>query len=495
MNGPMIEASVGVLLSAFLLRLWMARAARRALAVDQWFWKAYVETARGQSSFPPELPQYRLDEAQWYPPLFPWLLVRLPRAVFERWAAWVSIGLDLVRLGLLLGAAAAWGEGRPGVILAAGALYATTPVLVLYNVQLNPRALGALLLDIAGLATLWGLGPGGPPWAWGAAVVAGSLVLLTHKMTAQLLGFLCLFGAGAAGEWRVLGLAPAAVLLALALSGGFYLKVLRAHADIVGFWNRNWRWLQADPIRESPVYGEPGYLSPTRLHQSGLPGLIRHGRSLLRLYPGGWIGWGLAASVVADGSAAGLLVWSLAGTLFALVTTFLPYLKCLGAGSLYLYNVAFPQSLLLGLAIGGASPTLLGLVGLAAAVAANLASLSVSTLTLSSQRRALDDGWQELLRHLAVAPRGPVFCVPQNLYDELTYRTGQPVLFGGHGYGFRRLEPLFPRLTLSFRALRESHGLRYVVAREGCLTPQALADLPSPPKVFGGYRLFEWAER
>jgi hypothetical protein len=100
-------------------------------------------------------------------------------------------------------------------------------------------------------------------------------------------------------------------------------------------------------------------------------------------------------------------------------------------------------------------------------------------------------GWEQAMAELAAAPRGPVLCFPQSLYDELAYRTGQPVLFGGHGFGFRRLEPVYPRLCLPVAELRRRYGLRYVLAREDAVNERFLADLASAPaREFGAFRVW-----
>jgi hypothetical protein len=485
-------ATAFVLAVAIVLRIAVARATRAALSVDSWFWRAYVETCRREGRFPPALPQYLLDEEQWYPPLFPWLLVRIPG--LPRVERHLGLGLDVLRLALLMAAAAWLGGGDARVVVAGGLVYATTPVLVLYNVQPNPRALGAFFLDALVLLQL-GMGTGvAPAGTWIAVGVLGGLVLLSHKMTAQLLWFGAAAGALAVGDLRLLALVPLSVAAAWLLSGGFYAKVLRAHADIVAFWNRNWRWLQADPIRESPVYGEPGFRTPGLFHQPGWRGVLRLGAGLVRLAPGIWVAVALAGafglrSGGTRSEVAAASVWLLLTVSFAALTTWVPILKCLGAGSLYLYNAAFPAALLLGLAVGASGAWAPGLVALVLAV--NVAALAFFLWRQRSVPARDDPGWEALVVHLKAADRGPVLCLPQNLYDELAYRTGQPVLFGAHGYGFRRVEPFFPRLQLSFAEMRERYGARYVVAREGALNDKAAADLPRDARAFGRYRLFE----
>jgi hypothetical protein len=375
---------------------------------------------------------------------------------------------------------------------AAGLAYAVSPVLALYNVQMNPRALGALLLD-AGVVAVFCASTGGPRWLWATAAAAGALVLLSHKMAAQLLAFLWLIAVVATRNALLAGLLPAAAILAWVGSGGFYARVLQAHGDIVAFWGRNWPWLHADPVRESPIYGEPGYVTPARLHHPGITGVIAHLRRLVGVAPGTWVVALVSAGSLAASPASRVekaaAVWLIGVLLWAILTTFGGPLRALGAGSLYLYNAAFPTALLWGLIVHEGGRWSLATWGVA--VALDAAALALRLRGLAARPLA-DDGWESLLVFLRDAPRGAVLCLPQNLYDELSYRTGQPVLFGGHGFGFRSLEPFYPRLALSVAEMRARYGLAYVVARSAAINDALAADLAGAEmRTFGDYRL--WA--
>jgi len=478
-------ASIGI-------RTVAAHVGGRALIVDRWYWNAYVEASRAQRRFPPDLPQYLLDLKQWYPPLFPGLLVALGAGRRARTLESAVMGtLELARIALLLAVVAGLVGSDVAAVGAAGLAYAVSPVLALYNVQMNPRALGALLLDTGLVAAFWA-SSGGPAWAWAVAIVAGALVLLSHKMATQLLVFLWLIAVGATRDPLLAGLMPAAVVLAWVGSGGFYARVLRAHGDIVAFWCRNWPWLHADPVRESSIYGEPGYITPARLHYPGMKGVAAHLRRLVAAAPGTWVIAGLCvASFAASGSRAerAVEVWLICSLLWAVLTTFGGPLRALGAGSLYLYNAAFPAALLWGLRIHGARwwwPVAWG-----AAVALDGAALALRLRALGARRPNDEDGWETLLAFLRGATHGPVLCLPQNLYDELSYRTGQPVLFGGHGFGFRCLEPVYPRLALSVADMRTRYGLAYVVARSAAINDALAADLASAEmRMFGDFRVW-----
>jgi hypothetical protein len=65
------------------------------------------------------------------------------------------------------------------------------------------------------------------------------------------------------------------------------------------------------------------------------------------------------------------------------------------------------------------------------------------------------------------------------------------VLWGGHGYGFRKLEPTFPRFLLPIRELLERYDVRYLLTMEGALPAIAAAELPDARVVTrGAYRLY-----
>ncbi|MBU2503372.1 hypothetical protein KJ682_18735 [bacterium] len=484
-----------IMLVGFLLRNVPFRIAGTDLGVDHWYWKLYLETYWRDRRFPPELPQYLLEEHQWYPPLFIMLVARLPRIVFERYSYLIGLVVDLFRLGIAMTVAAVVGKGDPFFVAMAGIVYATTPVNVSYNVQLNPRGLGGLFLDLQILLVLVLVGPaGGPWWLWGVVWSLGALVLLTHKMTTQLLFFLSFTAALITGDVRIAIIIPASMLVALMLSGGFYWNVLRAHWDIVLFWFRNWPWLQVHPLRESPIYGEQDYLTPTRFYQPGLKGMLRHARYFFVYNPWAWflVGLVLLEKDCVDVFSFGVFLWLSGILLFGVLTLVLPWLRCLGAGYFYVYNTALPAALLWGALM--ASPHL-SRIAVSLACAAFTISLSGIVMfyrhVRSSRILKVDDDFENLICWLTQAPCGTVMCLPANWYDVVAYRTGHPVLYGAHGYGFKSIEPIFPRLLLSLDEVGHRYGLRYLVTMEGYLNERFMTDLRyDAVRKFGPYRVY-----
>ena len=493
----MLEVTtLAVLALGLALRVAPVALARRGAGIDHWYWRTWVETYRREGEFPPSLPMYTLDEKQWYPPVFPLFLSALPDWLFNRFNTFIAIAIDMLRMLLLIGVAQ-WRTGDPGVTLMAGLLYATTPIQVSYNIQLNPRGLAALMLDGLLLILLVLLDPGGPWWLWPIIVLLGGLILLTHKMSTQLFWFVILGTALIYRNWPLLALIPLSMIVALVLSRGFYANVLRAHWDIVSFWNRNWRWIGADLLRESPIYGDGSYERSEKLHRGGFRGVLRQAATLFGFNPAAWIGCLLVYERLWIESPVlffptYLLVWLLLPCLLACLTTFLPRLKSLGAGYLYLYNASLITSLLLGTAFEQTLVPRLSKPFILAALLCNVAAVGTYYVHFYLNKRSrVHEGLERLIDTLRELPRGVVMSIPANWYEVIAYKSGQPVLWGGHGYGFRKLEPTFPRLLLPIPQLLKQYDVHYLVTMDGMLTAAAAAELPDATLVTQGeYHLY-----
>lgn len=480
------------------LRLLPHYFASNGAGVDHWFWKSYIEKYRRTGEFPPKLPQFILDEHQWYPPLFPLLMARLSAVIFERYSHLIANGIDMLRM-LLVAAFVFYITGRATPTLAAGVVYTLTPILISYNVQLNPRGLGALFLDIVIILLILLVWQAAPWWLWILAALFSGLILLTHKMTTQLFWFLCLAAGVLSSDWRLPLLIPVSIVMALILSKGFYFKILRAHWDIIIFWNRNWPWISAHPVLESPIYGIAGYETPTKYFHSGFKGFCRRALYLIGFNPWGWSLLVAAYWMYGPGS---LLTpedlwtirWLALILFFVVLTTFIPAMRCLGNGYLYVYNSSFPAALVAGMVWGG--PKHDTVVNMILAVTLVLCVVGIAFylwVLKKSKTLKIDAFMNEALERIRLLPDGVVMCFPQHWHDVTSYKSGKSVLFGAHGYGFKLIEPIFPRITKPIPDIISEYNVKYLFTYDGYLPANFIKDLPiADIEEFGQYRLYRF---
>ena len=491
----LILTFLGCLFFAGIFRFLPHIIAPHGLGVDHWFWKIYIEKYRKDKVFPPVLKQFLLDEHQWYPPVFPLFINLFPGRIFDRYSHFIALGIDLLRLSLLL-SVIYFITGRLNSVLLAGVIYALTPILISYNTQLNPRGLGALFLDFVVLAVLWILFHTGGGWALVCVFFFSGLILLTHKMTTQLFWFICLAAPLLSGEWWLLGLIPCSVVSALLLSKGFYWKVLRAHWDIVTFWNRNWRWLGVHPIKNSPLYGKKEDEFSAGFFRSGWRGILRRLWFITGFNPWLYTALFLAAWEALKGyqflHAEIWLGFLSLIFVFILITTYISVFKCLGFGYLYLYHSAFPAALFISILWGGLIHDWLVNIILIGSLAACTTGIGFYYYMLTkSKTLKLDQDMHNAMNFLREQADGVVVCLPQHWQDAVAYHTGKDVLAGGHGYGFRKLEFIFQRWMLPVKEVVSQYHVKYLLTYESYLPKHFLDEfIIDETYSFGDYRLY-----
>ncbi|MCI0597289.1 MAG: hypothetical protein L0Z48_12215, partial [candidate division Zixibacteria bacterium] len=172
----------------------------------------------------------------------------------------------------------------------------------------------------------------------------------------------------------------------------------------------------------------------------------------------------------------------------AFLTVFVPALRGFGYGNGYLYFAAFPTALCLAAAAEKAGGTFWALGGVFLFL--NLFALGVSIHRLRRHRGISLPA--EVVARVRAIEGGTWMCFPYHLHEHVAYRAGKTVLWGAHGYGFQRLKPIYPVLRVSFEALQETYGLRYLLVEESCLetvnrVPVAKKEINS----HGRYHIFE----
>ena len=95
----------------------------------------------------------------------------------------------------------------------------------------------------------------------------------------------------------------------------------------------------------------------------------------------------------------------------------------------------------------------------------------------------------EIAPHL---PDGVVLCLPNHWDDLVAYKTDKKVLAGGHGFGFKLLEPIFPRILRPISEIIEEYHVKYLLTIDGYLPENFIKELPTDKvTAFDSYRLFE----
>jgi len=447
---------------AIAARVAIGRAAMMTGRVDHYYWMLAADAYRTQRGLPVRIADKYLmeDETQAYPPLFGILLGRWH---LDRWGNAAVVGLELAQAAVLVVLMAAFHASVPAILLAVS-MYAAAPVLVSYNTQLNSRILGDLFLfsmfAAEACAVFVAQSRSGELALWTFAAVMTALVCMTHKMTLQLYAVILLPWSSALKTTMPLGVFVAGIVLYVALVGPRFAEYqFRAHWDIVSFWNRNWRRLGAHQFRDSPIYGGPSPSCSTCFHRRGLAGVLKHLRVVVSYAPANLF-LPLASVVTGSWPPAWLVAWVGVTYLWVLATLFVPALRCLGGGHLYVFNAIGPAAAW----VAWLPDQRLTVAVLGIGVFLTAVSLAMAWRIVRTRVAVRDAMFDEAATALAAMPKSHVAVFPLQNAEAIAAMTPHRVLWGAHGYGFSKLEGFFPVLTEPLSRFIRQHDVEWILA-------------------------------
>ena len=473
-DGVVIILLLGVVLVlSFYLRIKPNLYHDKKVGIDLWYWLLYIKNLREKREFPVKLDNYLLEiDEQWYPPLFPILISMLGEKRAEKYGYLIAPLIDCFQLILLISLVFLLTQNIT-MTLIAGLVYSLAPVLITYNFQLNPRGLGSLFFSLLFLSVLL-IELTGNYYFLLATISFGILILFTHKMTTQIMVVFLLSYSIITSELVFAAIIPLVFLLAIISSKGFYLKILRGHYDIVTFWKRNINYLRAHQIKDSPLYKKDEKVT-SRASISLTPKIdkifIKYPQLLkaveifarnpfiLVIFP---FIFKLSDSGLVDKYFVTLTLIIYA---WIFATTYVGPLKCLGEGHLYTYPAAFPISYLAGsLFVSFFGPDItIPILSMATLVSLSVIHLSFKNIKEGKRMGLIDKDLEEITKYLKELPEDNVMCFPVSVAEFVTYVTGKKVLWGGHSYGFKELEPFFPVLRKKIEYFIHNYDINYIL--------------------------------
>jgi len=430
--------------------------------IDNWYWLLCTEKLKEKRSIPVSLDNFILEiDEQWYPPLYSLFLSMFPLSFLKKRGYLVSIFIDCLQL-LFLYFFTYFITNSYIIAILAAFFYSITPFLIDYNTQLNPRGLASLLFS--GIVVLiYFFQVTSIMYIIPFIIIVGVLILILHKMATQLLIFTLLALGVIELDPFYIYLIIGTIIFTFILSKGFYLKVLKAHFDIVSFWNRNRNFLNAHQYYESPIYKNKEFKS-TAFHKKGIRGFLNHIRGIFFANP--FILVSIVYGILNFNNLSALAIFLFKVNTIILVwiifTTFIPQLKCLGAGVNYIYFSAFPTAYLVGESIfkGGIEYIII------TAILVILSFIKIARIYSNikyNKEMSIDNNLIEIFKYINRLPGKNILCIPLKLSDAAAYFTRKKILWGGHSYGFKKLEEFFPVIRKKIEDIIVKYDVDYIL--------------------------------
>lgn len=483
------------ILLALYLRI-KPRLQQRDFGIDSWYFLLYADELRRTRRLPVKLPYFLLEEEeQWYPPALPILLAIFPQKYLERYHWLISATIDAAQVSLLFLFSYLFTRNTLIPSLAA-LLYATSPILVTQNSNLNSRSIGALILTLTILSiymysATFNLG------YLVLAVIFGAMLLYAHRFASQQMVFL-LIGFSIFYFNPIYVYISAAIYFVAFISGGyFYINTLRGHIQALLYWRRNLPFLPHQ-VYCSPIYGNQSKAKEKKgclgIASSRLWFNLTKLQFLLLILLISY--YAFINAEIMDARLRFILCWFFVIVLNITAINYIRPLKFLGEGWRYFMYGVFPASFLLPvLILSGRGSVAFGISIMAVFLIINF--MLIGRIYAEQQRNilaAVDNNLREMLTYIKSLPRDNIMCLPANYCAHIAYFCRKKTLWGGHGYDYGKIQLVYPVLTRPVEFFVRSYGISYCLFNSNYVLLEDLR-LDIPHKIImskGEYFLLEF---
>lgn len=455
----MILLPIAVAVLAFYLRI-KPRLLQKDFGIDSWYFLLYAEEFRRTRRIPVKLPYFMLDlEDQWYPPGLAIFLSFFPQRFIEKFNFAISALIDVLQVLLLYLISYLLSKSH-SVSFFSALLYASSPILITQNSNLNSRSLGALIFTSA-LLSLYAFISTSNYFYLFLTIILGACLLHTHKLATQQMVFLILaFICSGFINFAVLA---GIYLTAIFFSGGFYLKIFKGHIAILKFWKKNIFNLYAHQIYRSPIYRNKEKEQTKRGCQGVASNKIWYFLAKLQfLFAIILVIYSYFRNrpyfVLSDYF---FVTWFIVNCITIILTTYIKPLKFLGEGYRYYMYGIFPSSYLIS-RFGSGSGYNPSLVFIFIILAINMALIvKIHNDQKKNILACLDADLKEMGAHIKELPKDNIMCFPAVYCEFIAYFCRKKTLWGGHGYCYDKLQDFFPVLLKPVEYFIEAFKISY----------------------------------
>lgn len=447
------------------------RVINKKFGVDIWTHLLYLKDYRKQKGIPKKITSPFIFGGEYdYPPGFIWIVSKFPDRIVKKYEFLFSPFFDSVHLVLIFFICLIITENLY-IALLTQFLYLLTPIIVLENSSATPRSLGYTLFTITFVSLFFYL-QNGEMYLLLLSIACGSLIFISHRFTTQGFLFFSLFFSIFLRKFIFVETFLVSGIIALVLSKGFYMKVLKGHLGNLYFWHKNIKYRFAHQIKgnykehktQDFVFIAYNYFLkfPPFVLQITNPWVLPCAYFLF--YP---------TSVLFSNQ---FLGWVIFSYVLAVLTIWIPKLRFLGEGQRYLELSAFPAAFLSSVAFFDVIKTQFAWVGYSYLILVSIASFITILVIqrkaiLKDKMRTLNPDIQRMFIYLKNLKRKPrLLCIPHQITGSTIYHTGCPVFTNASYKDIQQISEVYPYLKLPVKEIMKKYKLDAILLDENYAT-------------------------
>lgn len=448
----------------------------RKFGVDIWTHLLYLKEYHKSNKIPGRIENGFLVPGVYdYPPSFIFILSKFRLKLVEKYEFIFSPFIDSV-LVFFIFYVSFYLTGSIALSIVTQIIYLLTPIIVLENSSATPRSLGYSLFTILFLS-LFLFVQGGQPIFILIAILSGMLIFLSHRFTTQGFLFFSIF-------FTILEMSPIYVgtfilsfVLAVILSRGFYLKVLRGHVGNLKFWLDNINYRFAHQLKGA--YKE---------HKTK-DFIFRIYNQFLKFPPfvltitNPWtlpVFYVFFFAMPQDPLFFRMALWVLFSYVLALLTIWVPKLRFLGEGQRYLelsaYPAAFLSSQLLFRFLGTDFEKIVILLYIFLGIGAFVTTVVIQRKGIIKDKlRTVTLSMKQMFTYLRSLKEKPkLLCIPHQITTSVIYHTGCKVFVNASYSTINKISEIYPYIKKPIGEIMKTYNLDMILLNQDYATIEDL---------------------
>ena len=454
--------SLPIAIIAFFLESY-PRFLNRLYGVDVWTHLLYLKEYHKQKGIPKEIGSPFLVSGSYdYPPAFISILSLFPFRMVEKFEFLFSPIFDVAHI-ILIFFLSYFLSGSIPIAITVQALYVLTPIIVIENSSATPRSLGYTLFTIVMMSMILYSQSGNNLFLI-PAFIAGAFIFLTHRFTTQGFLFFSIIFSLVEKNLAYFLVFVASLIIAIFVSRGFYLQVLRGHLGNLKFWRDNIAYRFAHQVR--------GNIKASSTKDF----VFRIYNQFLKFPPfvlaitNPWtlpVLWIFLFETPKNFITERLIIWVVISYVFAVLTIWVPKLRFLGEGQRYLELSAFPAAYISSAFLfekGGIFVPAFIIVG----ICAFMTIVVIQRKAIVKEKlRSVTPEMEKMFSYLKSLEKKPkLLCIPHQITTNVIYHTNCPVFVNADYANINKISDVYPYIKKPLKEIMKKYELDLVLLNE-----------------------------
>lgn len=422
-----------------------------------------------------------------YPPALPWLLSFIPKNHLFKIQGFIAPLFDIIQNYLVFLITLQLTNNLSAAILSQ-VIYSTIPLTILENSYLTPRSLGYLNFTLAFYPLLlFSLVPRIHYFIFGFPFLI--LLFFTHKFALQSFLFISIFLSLITNNPFYILIFLAGLIVAILISKGYYLRIMRGHIANILFWVKNYKYRFSHQVRGlssskkkdlvGNIYTAMGAFPPLSLIATNLWVIIPLFLfTVLKFHLPIQIPLGQYS--LRDPLMLMVYVWIAFFYLFSIFVLTIKPLTPIGEGQRYMEMSLAPTAIISAIAFFvffNSTYKTLTIILYASIFIVNLCLTLFLQLKgiIQDKNRSMTEDMGELFRYInKLNPAPRILCIPHQITTMILYNTKAQVLVEIQTGDLRRIDDVFPILRRPVSEIAEKYHLNLLVIKKDYVNPKEL---------------------